>query len=159
MHLWHFAVRAGAREKRLVARVAENMQHSVFEGWIGGVTVRLPISIGEIELDVATNWFAPVQADSRVAEIRSRFAIPNAKLDDVDLVSVGRDKLFSKISGKPARLQFELARNSLRRKQRPLTHARGHAHLRVPICILFICHIERKPCPERSRMGRDNSHR
>src|SRR5437879_6796049 len=138
MHLWHFTVRPGAREKRPVARVDEDMQHGVFEGGIGGVTVRLPISLGEIELDVAANWFAPVQADGRVAEIRSRFAIPNAKLDDVDLVSVGRGKLFSKISGKPARLQSEFARNSLRRKQRPLTHTRGHAHLRVPICILFI---------------------
>src|SRR5713101_8313853 len=61
----------------------------------------------------------------------SRFQMP--KLDDVDLVSVGRDKLFSKISGKPARLQLQLARNSLRRKQRPLTHTRGYAHFRVAI--------------------------
>src|SRR5207245_10732686 len=104
MHLWHFAVRPGAREKRPVARVDENMQHGVFEGGIGRVTVRLPISIGEIEFDVAANWFAPVQADGRVAEIRSGFAIPNAKLGDVDLVSVGRGKLASRILATPALL-------------------------------------------------------
>ena len=80
------------------------MQHSVFEGGIDCVTVRLPISIAEIELDVAANRFAPVQADGSVAEIWSRFAIPNAKLNDVDLVSVGREKLFSEVSGEPARL-------------------------------------------------------
>jgi hypothetical protein len=95
------------------------------------MTVRLPISIGEIELDAATYRFASVYANRGVAKIWSRFAVPNAELHDVDLLPGRSEKMFAEISRKPARLQLQLARDALRRKQRPLLHARGGEYVEV----------------------------
>src|ERR1700693_4470870 len=95
------------------------------------MTVRLSISIGEIELDTATHRFASVHANRGVAKIWSRFAIPNAELHDVYLLPSRSEKMFPEIARKPTRLQFQLARDALQRKQRPLAHARAIAQLRV----------------------------
>src|SRR2546428_14049277 len=86
------------------------------------MTMRLPISIGEIELDAATHQFTSVHANRGVAKIWSRFASPNAKLHDVDLLPGSSDKMFAEISREPARWQFQFARDSLRRKRRSLAH-------------------------------------
>src|ERR1700680_2645313 len=95
------------------------------------MTMRLPISIGEIEFDAATHRFASVHANRGVAKIWSRFAIPDAELHDVYLLPSRSEKMFPEISRKPARLQFQLARNALRRKQGPLPHARGCEYVDV----------------------------
>ena len=49
--------------------------------------------------------------------------------------------MFAETSREPARLQFQLARDALRRKQRPLAHARGIAQ----VCI-FLDQRHRKVC-------------
>jgi hypothetical protein len=95
------------------------------------MTVRLPISIGEIELDTATYRFASVHANRGLAKIWSRFAIPNAELHDIDLFPGKSDKPFAEISREPARLEFQLAQDSLRRKQRTLAHTRGGKYVDV----------------------------
>ena len=95
------------------------------------MTVRLPISIGEIELDAAKYRFASVYANRGVAKIWSRFAVPNAELYDVDLLPGRSDKMFPEISRKPARLQFQLGRDALQRKQRPLPDAHGCEYVDV----------------------------
>src|SRR6266576_5044206 len=97
------------------------------------MTMRLPISIGEIELDAATHRFASVHANRGVAKIWSRFAIPNPELHDVDLLPGRSDKMFAEISREPARLQFQLARDWLRRKQRTLPHARGGEYVDITL--------------------------
>ena len=101
----------------------------------------LPISIGQIELDAAAHRFTSVHTNRGVAKIWSRFAIPNAELHDVDLLPGRSDKMFAETSREPARLQFQLARDALRRKQRPLAHARGIVQLRV-----FLDQRHRKVC-------------
>ena len=70
------------------------------------MTMCFPIAIDNVELDAAADWLAAVYPDRGVAKIGSGLAIPGAKLDDVDLVGGGCDKMFAEISGEPTRLQL-----------------------------------------------------
>jgi hypothetical protein len=54
------------------------------------------------------NWFAAVDPDCSVAKIRTGLTIPNAELNDVDLIAIRADKFSSEISGEPPRLQLQL---------------------------------------------------
>jgi len=85
--LRHVAIRSCTREKFAIAPLNENVQHSLFECWIGGVTVYFPAVIAHIKLDAAANRIAAIDSNRSVAKIGPSFAIPGAKLDDVDLVT------------------------------------------------------------------------
>ena len=91
-HLQHIAMRFRAGEKCALARVHEDMQDRVFERGIGRVSVRLPISIGQIELDAAGLRFAAIDADGGAVKIGTGFAIPGAELHDFDFSSRRRSE-------------------------------------------------------------------
>ena len=78
------------------------------------MTVCFPTAIEKIDLDAARNWYPAIYSNYSITKIRSGFAVPSAELDNVDFISGGADKMFAKISGKPARLQLELGRNARR---------------------------------------------
>src|SRR5213078_3072388 len=132
-NLRHIAIRFCAREKLALALFDENMEHRLFKCRISGVTVRFPTAINDIELDAAADWLAAVYPDRSVAKIGSGLAIPGAKLDDVDLVGGGCDKMFAEISCEPTRLQLYLAGNSLRWEEGTLTYAFRLAQLSISI--------------------------
>jgi hypothetical protein len=88
------------------------VKHGRFESWICRVTVRFPAAIKQIDLDTTANWFATIYSDCSIAKIRSSFAVPSAELDNIDLNSVGTDKVFAEISSKPARLQLQFGWNA-----------------------------------------------
>src|SRR5213596_3615412 len=80
-----------------IALFDENVEHRLLKCRIGGVTVRFPTAVNDIDLDAAAVWLAAVYPDCGVAKIGSGLAIPGAKLDDVDLVGGGCDKMFAEI--------------------------------------------------------------
>ncbi len=51
------------------------------------MTVYFPAVIAHIKLDAAANRIAAIDSNRSVAKIGPSFAIPGAKLDDVDLVT------------------------------------------------------------------------
>jgi hypothetical protein len=85
--LRHVPIQFCAREKFAVAFIDENVKHSFFERRVVGVTVQIPISIDEIDLDATSYWFGTIHTNSRIAEIGSGFPVPRPELDDVDLVA------------------------------------------------------------------------
>src|SRR5207248_3760291 len=105
-NLRHIAIRSCAREKFTVALFDEHVQHGLLKCRISRMTVCFPTAINNVELDAAADWLAAVYPDRGVAKIGSGLAIPGAKLDDVDLVGSGCDKMFAEISCEPARLQL-----------------------------------------------------
>ena len=107
-----------AREKFAAAPLDEYVQHSLFESWIGRMTVCLPTAIQQIDLNATANWITAVYPNCSVAKIRAGFAVPRTELDNVDLVTGGGDEVFAEISGKPAGLQLELRWNPRRDEQR-----------------------------------------
>ena len=127
-HLWHIAIRFRAGEKGTIALMNEDVQDRVVEGGVGGVTVRFPAAICQVELDRAADRFAGIESDDGVGKIRSGGAIPRAKLDDLNVVAGDAMEPSAEVAGKPARLQFQFARDALRRKQRAFVrHARNRA--------------------------------
>jgi hypothetical protein len=54
------------------------------------------------------NWLAAVDPDCSIAKIRTGLTVPNAELNDVDLIAIRADKFSSEISGEPARLKLQL---------------------------------------------------
>ena len=97
------------------------------------MTVRLPAAIQKIDLDATANWITAVDSNGSITKVRSSFAIPRTKLDDVDFVASGADEMFAEISSKPASLQLQLRWDSRRDKQRPFTNTIGIAQLCVTI--------------------------
>ena len=92
-----------------------------------------PTAINHIELDAAADWLAAVYPNRGIAKIGSGFTIPNAELNDLDLVASGCDKMFAEISGEPTRLQLQLAGNSLRPEEGPLADPRRLVQLSISI--------------------------
>ena len=133
MNLRHVAVRFRPREKFAVAPFDKHVQHSLVKSRIGRVTVRLPAAIQKIDLDATANWITAVDSNRSITKVRSSFAIPRTKLDDLDFVSSGADEMFAEISSKPASLQLQLRWDLRRDKQRPFTNTIGIAQLCVTI--------------------------
>src|SRR5205814_9099713 len=77
------------------------------------------------------NWCGAVDPDCSIAKIRTGLTVPNAELNDVDLIAVCADKFSSKMSGEPARLQLQLGWNPQYAEQRALMNASRIAHSRV----------------------------
>ena len=69
------------------------MKDGVVERGIGGMAVRFPTAIGQVELDRAANWFAAIDPDDGVGKIGAGFAVPGAELDDLDFVAGDRNFL------------------------------------------------------------------
>src|SRR6266403_2052581 len=105
------------------------MQDGLFERRISGVTVRFPITIGQVELDAAADRFGTIDGNGSIAKIRAGFAVPSAELKDVDLIAGWRNKLFSEIASEPTRLKFQLAWQPQWWKQRAFVDTRSVAHL------------------------------
>src|SRR3954468_23677836 len=93
--------------------------------------VRFPTAVRQVELNRAADSIAPIDPNRGVGKIRAGFAIPNAELNDLDLLARDRGKAAAEIAGKPARLQFEFAWGAQRRKERALTDTRGVTKLGV----------------------------
>ena len=108
----HVAIRSCTREKFAVAPLNEDVQHSLFERWVGSVTMRFPTAIAHVELDASANRIAAIYPNCRITEIRSRLAIPSAELDNIDFVTGKTDKMFAEITCEPARLQLQLIWNA-----------------------------------------------
>jgi len=85
---------------------------------------------------------AAVYANSSVTKIGPGFAVPGAELDDVDLVTGRADKIFSKIAGKPARLQLEFVRCAQRKKKRAFVDTSGDKKFGVACSTWLVCHSE-----------------
>src|SRR5205085_1713807 len=122
-----------AREKRAIASLDKHMERGCFESRIGCVTVGFPAAIEQIYLDAARNWVAAIYSNCGITKIRSGLPIPGAELDNFDLISAGADKMFAEVSGKPARLQLQLGRNSRRHEQGAFTHASHVTHLHIAL--------------------------
>ena len=63
------------------------MQYGLIEGRIGRVSVGFPVLVDQIELDVATLDFAAIDPDGGVGKIGAGFAIPDAELYDLNLLT------------------------------------------------------------------------
>ena len=111
----------------------EDVQDRVVEGRVGGVAVRFPAAIGQVELDRAANRFAGIEPDDGVGEIRTGGAVPGAKLDDLNVVPRDGTKSPAEVAGEPARLQLQFARDALRRKERAFVDTRRIAELGITV--------------------------
>src|ERR1041384_6339274 len=109
------------------------MQHRPVKGGVGGVAVRLPILIGEIELDVSPNDWAAIDTDGGVGKIRAGFAIPSAELHHLDRLAPRAGKRSAKVAREPARLQFQLAEIARKREERALANFGSREKLRVTL--------------------------
>ena len=107
--LRHVPVRFCAGKKNAIALLDEDMNDRVVKRGVGGMAVRLPISIREIELDRTADWFAAVDPDGGVRKIWTGFAVPGAELNDLDFVPGDGSEAASEIAGEPARLKFQFA--------------------------------------------------
>ena len=74
--------------------------------------VQFPVPINQINLDRASDDRSIFDSDGCILEVRSGFAIPEAKLNEFDSLASCRLKFSTEFAGKPARLEFELTRNS-----------------------------------------------
>ena len=74
--------------------------------------VQLPVPINQIDLDCTADDRPIFNSDGCILKIGSGFAIPEAELNDLGFFACGRLKFSTKLTGKPARLKFELAWNS-----------------------------------------------
>src|SRR4030095_8429581 len=108
MNLRHVAVRFRPRKKFAVAALDKHVQHGLVKRWIGRMTVHLPVAIQKIDLDATAHGVTAVDPNRSITKVRSSFAIPCAKLNDLDFISSGADETFAEISGKPASLQLQL---------------------------------------------------
>ncbi|HTG52358.1 MAG TPA: hypothetical protein VMA33_05810 [Candidatus Tectomicrobia bacterium] len=54
------------------------------------------------------HWFAAIDPNCSISKIRTGFTIPDAKLNDVDSITIRADERSSEISGEPTRLQLQL---------------------------------------------------
>src|SRR5215468_3807822 len=133
MNLRHVAVRFRPREKFAVAPLDKHVQNSLVKSWVGRVTVRLPAAIQEIDLDGTASWITAIDSNRSITKVRSGFAIPRTKLDNLDFISSGADEMFAEIYSKPASLKFQLRWDLRRDKQRPFTNAIGIAQMCVTI--------------------------
>ena len=100
------AIRFGAREKLAVAFIDKNVKDRFFERGIDGVTMQIPVPIDQIDFDAAAQRFAAIHPNRGVAKIGSGFAVPDAKLDNVDLVAGRADEILPKLAGEPACLEL-----------------------------------------------------
>jgi hypothetical protein len=129
--LRNLAIVARAGKEFTFTGFEKDVQDRLIEGGIGGVAMRFPISVGEIELYAPALNPVAIYSNRSVAKIRSGLAVPNAKLDDLNLFRGGTDKRLSKISGEPARLQFEFANYGWKREERALSHFHRRAEQRI----------------------------
>ena len=107
------------------------MEDRIVKSRVGGMPVRFPTAIGQIELDRSANRFSIVQPNDCIAEIRSGLAIPGAELNDLNVVAGHGTKISAEIAGKPARLQFQFARGSAGREESALMNTRGISELGI----------------------------
>ena len=70
--------------------------------------MRFPAAIQQVDLDASVHGLARVDANGSVAKIRAGLTIPNSELDDINFIAIRGDEVFSEISRKPMRLEFEL---------------------------------------------------
>ena len=80
------------------------MQDRVIESGVGGVSVRFPAAIGQVEFNRAANRLTGVESDDGVGKVWSGRAIPSAKLDDLNFVAGNGMELSAEIAGEPPRL-------------------------------------------------------
>jgi len=126
-------VRSGAGEKGVVARVDEDMQDRVLEGAIDGMSVRLPATVGEIELDAAAHDLALVDPDGGSLKIRTGLAVPDSKLHDLDRLPARAAEAPPKISRKPPSLELEFVWVTGGREKSALLYATNLAQLLVAL--------------------------
>src|SRR4029077_943757 len=150
-HLRYTAIRFCAREEVAIASLDENVKHGCFERRIDGVPMCFPTAITQIDLYATANRLAPAYPNCSITKIRTSFAVPGAKLDDLDFVSGSAHEMFTEIASKPARLQLQLGWNPRRDEQRALMHASDIAHLPVPLCQSSHGQIMRRACANVTR--------
>jgi hypothetical protein len=112
LNLRNIAMRTGAREKLRAAVLGEKVEDDTIEGRVDAVPVQFPVPINQINLDRASDDRSIFDSDGRILEIGSGFTIPEAELNDFGSLAGCRLKFPTEFTGKPARLEFELARNS-----------------------------------------------
>ena len=112
LNLRNIAMRTGAREKLRAARLSKNVEDSTIKGRCDAMPVQFPVPINQINLDCASDDRSIFDSDGCVLKVRSGFAIPETKLNDFDSLAGCRLKFSTEFTAKPARLEFELARNS-----------------------------------------------
>src|SRR5436190_21345742 len=112
LNLRNIAMRTGAREKLRAARLSKNVEDSTVKGRCDAVPVQFPVSINQINLDRAPDNRSVFDSNGRVLEVWSGFAIPETKLNDFGSLTGCRLKFSTEFTGKPACLEFDLARNS-----------------------------------------------
>ena len=107
------------------------MQDGVVKSRIGGVPVRFPALIGEIELDAAAQNFPAPDPDRGVGKIRAGLAVPSAELHDLDCLPRRAGEGSPEVARKPARLQFQLVETARVGEKRALADLRCRAQLGV----------------------------
>jgi len=121
----------GASKKFARTNRDNDMQDRLFKGRIGCMSMRLPISCCEIELDASTSHRVTIYADGGIGKIWPGLAIPSAELYDLDLFAGRADETAPKIAGKPARLQFQFRKIALKREERAFANFRRGAQLNI----------------------------
>ena len=127
----NLAIVARAGKEFTFTGFEKDVQDRLIEGGIGGVAMRFPISVGEIELDASTPHCVTIYADGGIGKIWPGLAIPSAELYDLDLFAGRADETAPKIAGKPARLQFQFRKIALKREERAFANFRGGAQLNI----------------------------
>src|SRR5438477_6304147 len=112
LNLWNVAMRTGAREELRAAALGEKVKDGTIKSGVDTVAVQFPVPINQINLDRAANDGSIFDSDSCILEIGSGFVIPETELNDFGSLASCGLKFSTQFTGKPARLEFELTRNS-----------------------------------------------
>jgi len=85
--------------------------------------MQIPVPIDQIDFDAAAQRFAAIHPNRGVAKIGAGFAVPGAKLDNVDLVAGRADEIVPEFAGEPACLELKLVWRPKRKKKRAVVDA------------------------------------
>ena len=73
------------------------------------MTVAFSVASVWVQFDTTADWFACVDRDRCIGEIRSSFMVPDASLHDLDAATISTRELPAEFAGEPSCLQFVFA--------------------------------------------------
>ena len=106
-YLDNSAVGCCSRKEDAAAIAFEDMEHNALIVWILGVPVPLPVPDVRVDLNCALHGRLTINGHGSLRKIGSSGPVPNSKLEDADMLSVGPFKLPPEFTGKPSSLQFQ----------------------------------------------------
>ena len=112
--LCDLAVVMGSRKKGFAPLCEEKLQDDISVGGIGEMRVPFPVAHIGIDLDIAADLGAAVEANDRALEIGSRLAVPIPEVPDHHPPAAKRRPLAAETAIEQPRLDFQLPRQAHR---------------------------------------------